>query len=211
MSRTQGAMAHRKEYITLPLHTSSCATEIEKPNTTTQPEDTMFISKLSPFLLKHKGTLFLILIALTLLGATVVYANSEAEEIFACVNPAGQPRIVEDLDECKKNETKLWWNKEGIQGEQGPQGPATSFYTLSAEWVKCEDGDTGCQARLICSPEDIPAGGGYSIVGGKPGLYVYQNFPYNNNWYVKVSNPKDGEGTIYFHAYAICADYAPYR
>jgi len=86
----------------------------------------MFLSSRRRFLPKHKGTYFLILIALLLLGATVVYASGENEKIYACVNPGGQPRIVEDLDECKESETKLWWNKEGIRGEQGeigPQGP----------------------------------------------------------------------------------------
>jgi len=180
----------------------------------------MFLSKLHQFLPKHKGTLFLILVALMILGATVVYANNNGGVIYACVNPAGQPRIVESLDECKSQETELWWNQEGIQGSEGPegqqgpegpQGPAVGFYTLSAEWVQCVDGNLGCQAKMVCSSEDIPVGGGYLIVGGKSGLYVYQNYPYNNNWYVQAANPDDGEGTIYFHGYAICADYEPFR
>ena len=71
-------------------------------------------------------------------------------------NPAGQPRIVESLDECKSQETELWWNQEGIQGPEGPQGPAEGFYTLSEEWVQCVDGNLGCQAKMVCSSEDIP-------------------------------------------------------
>ena len=83
----------------------------------------MFLSKLHAFLPKHKGTTLLILAALLLLGATVVYANSNGEEIYACVNPAGQPRIVESLEECKDSETELTWNKQGIQGDRAdPQG-----------------------------------------------------------------------------------------
>jgi hypothetical protein len=211
-------MAHRKEYITLPLHTSSCATEIEKPNTTTQPEDTMFLSMLHLFLPKYKGTLFLILVALTLLGATVVYANSGGEEIYACVNPAGQPRIVDSLEECKSEETELRWNQEGIQGPPGPQGEVgpvglegpqgpegpqgeqgplgvLGFYTNYTSLVACSDGKEACQAKAACDEGDLATGGGHlvSLLANTSfednQLYVYQSFPLGRYWYIQVWNP----------------------
>jgi hypothetical protein len=108
----------------------------------------MFLSYLRAFLSKHKGTSFLILIALLLLGATVVYANSDGEEIYACVNPAGQPRIVESLEECKSQETDLWWNREGIQGPVGPQGPQGEVGPQGEQGLQGEVGPQGPQGEV---------------------------------------------------------------
>jgi hypothetical protein len=199
----------------------------------------MFLSYLRAFLSKHKGTSFLILIALLLLGATVVYANSDGEEIYACVNPAGEPRIVESLEECKSQETDLWWNQEGIQGPVGPQGPqgdegpegppgVPSTYTITRWYVPCYDGVRGCQGTAYCDVGDVPTGGGYVVYlrndksFEENQLFVYQSFPSGRVWYVQAWNPANlapspdpphdlvaSGPTLKFNVYAICADYEP--
>lgn len=59
--------------------------------------------------------------------ASLAFAMTDGV-IRACVNPAGQPRIVSDAEECNPKETFLEWNvagagEKGSQGEPGPQGP----------------------------------------------------------------------------------------
>ena len=55
-------------------------------------------------------------------GATWVFA-SDGGAIYACVNPAGQVRIVSDLDQCRSQETPLYWSIMGPKGDQGDPGP----------------------------------------------------------------------------------------
>ena len=46
-----------------------------------------------------------------------------ADVIHACVHPSnGKVRIVSGPDACTAPESYMAWNKEGLQGEQGPQG-----------------------------------------------------------------------------------------
>jgi hypothetical protein len=61
------------------------------------------------------------IIALVLVGITSwVFARGDV--IHACVNPAGQIRIVAANDACRSQETPLQWNTMGPQGPPGPKG-----------------------------------------------------------------------------------------
>ncbi len=79
--------------------------------------------------------------------ASLAFAMTDGV-IKACVNPAGQPRIVSDAEECNQKETYLEWSiggqegTQGPQGEPGPQGPQGEEGPRGAQGPK---GDTGPQ------------------------------------------------------------------
>lgn len=80
----------------------------------------------------RKSHLFTALIAL-LVGAVVnggmVLAAGDQNVIHGCsVDPAdrrgaGQLRVVDSPEDCRRNETPISWSREGPQGPQGPEGP----------------------------------------------------------------------------------------
>ena len=161
----------------------------------------MFLSKLRAFLPKHKGTYFLILIALLLLGATVVYASGEGEVINACVGYGGRIRIVQCVDVCSWRESGLWWNQEGLQGPQGPQGPVgpagpvMSFYTKDY-YRDCNTGVNSCQAKMSCDSGDIPISGGYIYAASRIELFVSENRPYPGGWWYVTRVNENDDGLI---------------
>jgi len=64
----------------------------------------------------------IVIIALVLVGITS-WVSARGDVIHACVNPAGQIRIVAANDACRPRETPLQWNIMGSQGPPGPEGP----------------------------------------------------------------------------------------
>ena len=107
-------------------------------------------------------------------GLTLASAHGgDATQIHACVNPAGQIRIVLPTDTCKTSEATLDWNVQGIQGvrgiqgtqgiqgiqgiqgEVGPSGPA------GAQGIQGVKGNTGATGATGPS-----AGSGYQVVTG---------------------------------------------
>lgn len=46
-----------------------------------------------------------------------------ADQISACVNPAGQMRLVASGASCRPQEELVTWNVQGPEGPEGPQGP----------------------------------------------------------------------------------------
>ena len=72
-----------------------------------------------------RRTIAVLVIWLCVLGVRA----AAAEEITACVNPAGQVRLVAAGDTCRPQERRVVWNVQGPQGPQGnpgatgPQGP----------------------------------------------------------------------------------------
>jgi hypothetical protein len=76
-----------------------------------------------------KAFIFFAVSALIFVNAVVVWAftsvkaeSSNENVIYACLNPAGQIRIVDSLDECRPKETPIQWNIVGPAGNPGPQG-----------------------------------------------------------------------------------------
>ena len=76
--------------------------------------------------LTRKPATLLALLAVVLIVATgaswALASGGGSDQIYACVNPAGQPRIVDSADECKKKETSLAWNIVGPAGLPGAPG-----------------------------------------------------------------------------------------
>jgi hypothetical protein len=63
----------------------------------------------------------IVIIALVLVGITS-WVSARGDVIHACVNPAGQIRIVAANDACRPQETPLQWNTMAPQGPPGPKG-----------------------------------------------------------------------------------------
>ena len=57
--------------------------------------------------------------------------------LFACLNPAGQVRLVQGPDACRKQETAVSWNVVGATGPTGPTG-AASTVPVRAAWPRSE-------------------------------------------------------------------------
>ena len=71
------------------------------------------------------------------LGGGAAYASTTADVIQGCYsNTNGNIRIVDQASQCRNTETSIEWNKQGIQGEVGPQGP---------QGLKGDTGDQGPQ------------------------------------------------------------------
>ncbi len=105
--------------------------------------------------------------------ASLAFAMTDGV-IKACVNPAGQLRIVSDAEECNQKETYLEWNvggggEKGSQGEPGPQGPQGEEGPRGAQGPK---GDTGPQG-----PQGEPGPEGPAGPQGEPGPQGPQGEP----------------------------------
>ena len=107
-------------------------------------------------------------------GLTLASAHGgDATQIHACVNPAGQIRIVLPTDTCKTNEATLDWNVQGIQGIQGVQGiqgiqgiqgevgPIGPTGLRGIQGIQGIQGNTGATG-----PTGPSAGSGYQVVTG---------------------------------------------
>jgi hypothetical protein len=64
----------------------------------------------------HTKIIALVSVAALAIGVWA-YSQAAEEEIRACVNFAGIPCIIKS-GECRRGETLLTWNKQGIQGKK---------------------------------------------------------------------------------------------
>jgi hypothetical protein len=120
--------------------------------------------------MKRSSRLIVVILLVTVLtGVAAWWAFAEGGEIHACVNPAGQPRIVGDPGDCKSQETPLTWNIMGPPGETGPQGPE------GPQGPPGPKGDTGDQGPQGPQGETGPQGpSGPQGSPGVRGFYVKQ-------------------------------------
>lgn len=86
-------------------------------------------------------------------GATWVFAHGG--KIHACVNPAGQIRIVGGPASCRPKETLLQWNIMGPPGPPGPEGPQGPIGPDGPQGPQGEPGVSGYQI-LSCEPITVP-------------------------------------------------------
>ena len=75
------------------------------------------------FLKRKVAIAALLIVALLATSALVLAHGGDGSLIHACVNPAGQIRIIGANDTCKNQETALDWGIVGPPGAAGPQGP----------------------------------------------------------------------------------------
>src|SRR5947209_5046291 len=83
-----------------------------------------YVRQISPLL--HRRKIWFLLpgiLLLTLLGATIVQADTPPTTYYACVNNnSGTIHMTNADGTCGNNEQKISWNNEGPAGPAGPQG-----------------------------------------------------------------------------------------
>jgi hypothetical protein len=96
----------------------------------------------------------------TVLG--VAAHNGDTTKIHACVDPSGNLRIIGPDENCRRNETALDWNVQGVKGDQGDTG---------SNGPKGDKGDTG-----EVGPAGTFAGtftsGAYSLTVADAGIFL---------------------------------------
>lgn len=98
--------------------------------------------------LRSRGVIAVMCTTVVVLAVSgVAVADHDEQSVHACVDAAGQVRIVAAPADCRKNETAQTWSEQGPQGKQGIQG------------VQGEKGDKGDKGDI--GPEGPP---------GEPGL-----------------------------------------
>jgi len=75
--------------------------------------------------------------------------------IVACVGPNGEMRAVAAADGCRKTETPLTWNIEGIQGPAGAAGPTGPVGPAGPEGPAGRDGRDGRDGSATPAPTVI--------------------------------------------------------
>jgi len=164
-------------------------------------------------------SLFLIL---ALSATSLVLAQADGV-IYACINPAGSLRIVEDNSSCLPKETLLQWNiqgekgdkgDQGVVGPMGPQGPAgvLGFYVVESTHISCEP-DRICVLQAYCNEGDYLTGGGLRKSGwleyNDPGLGIVAMEPYfdltEEKWSYLAAVSSKLAGDEDFWTFAICA------
>ena len=112
------------------------------------------------------GTVMVAVAAGGVAAAATNAATGDVATIQACVAKTGTPRIVASAQNCRRGETYLSWNKEGLQGPAGPQGldgpagpvgPAGSVGATGADGAPGPKGATGATgAQGSPGPQGIP-------------------------------------------------------
>lgn len=160
--------------------------------------------------LSNWGKITLLAAAVILATMTAAYANGEI--ISACVNPAGQIRIIDYEDTCRPQETYLEWNAEGMEGPEGPAGPpGLSEVTVVAEWGPSNSDDS--KTHMVWCPEGMTAlSGGFNISGGGPNIVVRTFHPQTQpgdsaptGWQVSAHEIEPTASAWSIRAVAVCA------
>lgn len=116
-------------------------------------------------------------------------------EILACMNKEGNLRVVEALENCKNNETPLYWNIQGGQGEPGPQGPAGpqgaegDAGPAGSQGAQGEQGPEGPQGPMGPLVED----GNGNVLGFLVNMGTTHTWVLSEEGYTFVMTPVDGK------------------
>ena len=107
----------------------------------------------------------MLIVTLVAGGTWALAHGGDRDLVHACVNDeSGDIKVVGPNDDCKKNETPLDWNIQGLPGPQGPIGKpgVLGFYTRFNPGGACPDGFY-CPAIAICDLGDAVTGGGFEL------------------------------------------------
>jgi len=81
--------------------------------------------------------------------------SAASNVIRACVKSEGQPRIVDNLADCKKNEEGISWNIVGPQGPQGIPGISVTTAAVAVGDLTCPTGgvkiSSASAATFVCN------------------------------------------------------------
>jgi hypothetical protein len=103
------------------------------------------------------------LIAGILVGGVAV-AQSDGDQITACVGRSGLLRLVDSSEDCSRLETAVSWNEAGVQGALGPQGEAGPEGPEGPQGPAGNDGEQGPPGPTgPQGPKGEPGTGGGSL------------------------------------------------
>lgn len=184
--------------------------------------------------LRKVGVVVVVLAALLATSALVLAHGGDGNLIHACVNPAGQLRIIGANDTCKSQETALDWGiigppgptgPVGSPGPQGDPGPAGATGPAGPQGSQGDPGVSGrevvvpptqtcsegqCLINIYCPPGKVVLSGGVKVYGGidlNQGPRVVQSYPFSDvRWIVEVVNLGPGDRGV--QGYAVCANVA---
>ena len=125
-------------------------------------------------------------VALTLGYFMVTQAAADIQQITICVNSVGNLRLKGGLlGNCKKNETELSWNKQGLQGEKGEKGD---------QGIQGEKGEAGASAQHGAGNVAFIFGDNLLKTDGSVWWLRFENGI--ANYYKRLGDGSDGVGNV---------------
>jgi hypothetical protein len=117
----------------------------------------------------------------------------------------GDLRLVDDPSQCQNSESAIFWNQQGIQGEQGPPG-VLDFYVRTEQQTFAPPVTVQFNMEATCDPGDKVTGGGVRASRFTE-IEEYYDFPIQPNldgWAASGLFTGDEEVTV--EVRAVCAD-----
>ena len=122
--------------------------------------------------MNNKKFLIVSLLVITYFFGMWTYSRATGSQITVCVKKSGLIYIIgEDFKrtDCKKSDSLLSWNKDGIQGPKGDKGDQGDVGPIGPQGPK---GDTGEQGPIgLTGPQGETGPKGDSGVGSSLHLY----------------------------------------
>lgn len=146
----------------------------------------------------------------------IAAAMHDPNTIHACADDqAGNLRLVEDSDDCRKNESALEWNVEGPQGPPGPPGPPgpqgepgglSGHEVVVKSSITVPPGEE--ESAIVSCPEGKVVTGGGPVFSRWSVLKVklFESGPTSpGSWQVRVAN-ESTTSDARFDLRAVCVD-----
>ena len=108
----------------------------------------------------------------------VTHAAEDIQQITVCVNNAGVMRLEGGMfGNCRKNETALSWNKQGLQGEKGEKGDKGDKGDQGLQGKKGLKGDKGDSGTGSVSLHLVDAANhDLGVILDSPGVNSFKTF-----------------------------------
>src|SRR2546423_11905378 len=105
----------------------------------------------------RRGMAVLAAAGLLLVTVFVAAPKVEASTLYACVKKNGTGRLFTKRPKCKKGESKISWNSQGIAGKNGANGANGVNGAAGAPGANGTNGTNGANGAVA----------GYSATGGE--------------------------------------------
>jgi hypothetical protein len=107
---------------------------------------------MSSRVISRRTTVLLCTAALLLVSAFAAAPQADAATLYACVKKNGAARVYTKKPKCKKGETKLSWNSDGVQGRNGLNG------LNGLNGPNGANGSSGTNGKDLTSHTPLPSG-----------------------------------------------------
>jgi hypothetical protein len=178
----------------------------------------------------HRRAVLAVAVLAAIVSAGVAYSSggSASSTLTACVNQTnGNMRLVGSASDCRRHESAVSWNAEGMAGPTGPTGPQGPTGATGATGQQGAPGADGVSGYEITSAStDIGPGvsaagtvfcpGGKHVVGGGwtsntlfiAGVFVQQSGPNTagTGWTGSIQNTNTSGDPVHVTLSAVCAD-----